>query len=472
MRCAEALYTRGNKHFRTLEPYGITIAGSTTVVIRDTADLAAMWKNTTALSYDPFVSRMLIAFGISKCNVEKVFQSDPGSLMPKERKDCTLLHTENPRRKCYMHLQSEWFKKQLLPGDNLVRLQNDYLIYLRDVMNFDKFKSHFITYQGSDMDSPAVTVLLGKLSRCILSHCALRAFFGEELFQIEPDFAQVYQKWEDDSWKVFYNYPYIFAKDLHDARLRAIEALAQYYEIPDHQRHPCWLFRVMDRELEFVGLPRTDRAGMVMMICWAINNNAHYICFWMIIHMLCTPDILNTVRSETDACCTPDGSCKIEKLLEHCPALDGVWNEALRLYNASTAVRKAVTDCFIGNKIIHSGDQIFGPVRNWQLEEGFFGECARNFRADRWTKNKNLTRSKGFTPFGGGHTYCPGRYFAQRETYMFIAILLRRFELQVTDPSGLPILHPQVPPVEVNLPAPAAMRPVHDIYITLKRRAV
>lgn len=188
--------------------------------------------------------------------------------------------------------------------------------------------------------------------------------------------------------------------------------------------------------------------------------------------MLCNRDLFTAVRSEIDACYDSNGAVSLDKLLSQCANLDGTWNEALRLYNASTAVRKATADCYIGNKIIHKDDQIFGPVRNWQLDGHFFGEDAGTFRANRWLKRKDLVRSKGFTPFGGGHTYCPGRYFAQRETYLFIAQLLRRFELQVTDANGSTIPSPQVPPVEINLPSPAAMRPVHDMHITMKTRNV
>lgn len=168
-----------------------------------------------------------------------------------------------------MHLQSEWFKKQLLPGDNLVQLQNDYLDNLRGVMALNKFKDHIISHQVQEKDSLAVTVSLGKLNRYILSHCALRAFFGEQLFEVEPRFAEIYQKWEDDSWKVFYNYPYFLAKDLHDVRLRAISSLAQYYKLPENSRQTCWIFNVMEKEIKSLGLNDTDSAGIIMMICWA-----------------------------------------------------------------------------------------------------------------------------------------------------------------------------------------------------------
>ena len=167
-----------------------------------------------------------------------------------------------------MHLQSEWFKRQLLPGDNLLQLQDDYARHLHRVLRFEILDGDFITRKPSE-SSFVITVSLGKFNRHILSHCAFRAFFGEALFEVEPRFAQIYQKWEDDSWKVFYNYPYIFAKDLHHARMTAIETLTRYYDLPSSKRQPCWLFSVMDRELKALGLPSSDRAGMVMMICWA-----------------------------------------------------------------------------------------------------------------------------------------------------------------------------------------------------------
>lgn len=134
------------------------------------------------------------------------------------------------------------------------------------------------------------------------------------------------------------------------------------------------------------------------------------------------------------------------------------------------AARKAVMDCHIGGKTIHAGDQIFGPFRNWQLDDRFFGPNATEFDTSRWIKNKNLTRSRGFTPFGGGQTACPGRHFAQRETYSFIALLLNRFELQVTDCNGIGIAEPTVPRVAAGFPTEGIMAPESDMHITLKPR--
>ena len=201
-----------------------------------------------------------------------------------------------------------------------------------------------------------------------------------------------------------------------------------------------------------------------------INNNPHHICFWMLTHMLCDPSLLKAVRTETDAYCALDGSCDMEKLLTRCPYLDATWNEALRLYNASTTIRQAVAECHIGNTVIHSGDQVFAPARSFHLDERFFGGNPREFEPRRFLNDNKLPRSKGFIPFGGGHTYCPGRHFAKRETYVFLALTLRRFELQVTDAEAAIISEPKVPPVEKRFPVTAIMGPARDVFVTFRRR--
>lgn len=163
-------------------------------------------------------------------------------------------------------------------------------------------------------------------------------------------------------------------------------------------------------------------------------------------------------------------SCDVDKLITDRPHLDAIWNETLRLYNGATAVRKAVGECRIGGKVIHSGDQVFGPARNFHPEPRLFGRKPFEFDAERFLDDKNLPRSRGFIPFGGGHTYCPGRYFAQREMYMLLALTLDRFELQVTDSEGTLVTRPQVPPVPRSMPASTAIGPANDLYVTLRQR--
>ena len=154
----------------------------------------------------------------------------------------------------------------------------------------------------------------------------------------------------------------------------------------------------------------------------SINNNAHKIAFWIFAHLLHDPPFLAALRAETDAACSGEGNINMNILLTACPHLDAIWYETLRLYNASSAVREAVAPCVVGGTNIRKGDTILGPFRQFHLNRGIFGSDAQTFNPRRFLENRALPRTKGYAPFGGGHTYCPGRLFAQREIYMLSLI--------------------------------------------------
>jgi hypothetical protein len=106
------------------------------VVIRDFQDVAALWKNTTALTYDPFVEAVMKSFGIAPASVEKAF-AKPETLIHGEVRSRSLLINENPSEKPYIHIPSDWFKVQLLSRDRLQRLQDIYQGYLEKFLKRD-----------------------------------------------------------------------------------------------------------------------------------------------------------------------------------------------------------------------------------------------------------------------------------------------------------------------------------------------
>jgi hypothetical protein len=98
----------------------------------------------------------------------------------------------------------------------------------------------------------------------------MNTFFGEKLLQIAPSFPQDYQKFEDDSWKVFNHFPHILARDLHGAKDRAIDALVTYLPLPEEQRPGlAWISMAMNTELRYLTLPPRDIAGITMLVTWA-----------------------------------------------------------------------------------------------------------------------------------------------------------------------------------------------------------
>lgn len=121
--------------------------------------------------------------------------------------------------------------------------------------------------------------------------------------------------------------------------------------------------------------------------------------------------------------------------------------------NAASAVRKDTAPCVIGGKTINTGDIVLGPFRQFHLNAGIFCEDAHAFNPRRFFQNRNLQRTKGYAPFGGGHTYCLSRLFAQREIYLFVAMTLYRFDMCLGSKEG----GPKVPAVDTNRPSAAAM---------------
>jgi cytochrome P450 len=174
---------------------------------------------------------------------------------------------------------------------------------------------------------------------------------------------------------------------------------------------------------------------------------------------------MRALGAETDKACSADDTIDLKTLLSECPHLDAVWYEVLRIYNAASVVREAVTDITIGGKKIRTGDTIMGPFRQFQTNPEIFGSDAHAFNPGRFLANQNLHRAKGYHPFGGGVTYCPGRFFARSEVYQFVAMTLYRFELEVGPDET-------VPAVDLKTPSPAAMKPTRDILVRLRPRVV
>jgi len=74
------------------------------------------------------------------------------------------------------------------------------------------------------------------------------------------------------------------------------------------------------------------------------------------------------------------------------------------------------------------------PCRQLHLEESIFGPQPKRFNPDRFLKNKGLSHSPNFKPFGGGSTLCSGRFIAKREVMAFVASVIHLYELRLRDP--------------------------------------
>ena len=140
---------------------------------------------------------------------------------------------------------------------------------------------------------------------------------------------------------------------------------------------------------------------------------------------------LHTIlRAEIDLACS-EGMEDLPYRLEHCPRLKAVLLEVLRLTGSTSTIRSIQDTTHVGDKVLRSGTDILIPYRQLHLNESVFGPHPSQFDPQRFLNNKDLSRSPSFKPFGGGSTHCPGRFIAQREILIFVALALHRFDLSL-----------------------------------------
>jgi cytochrome P450 len=193
----------------------------------------------------------------------------------------------------------------------------------------------------------------------------------------------------------------------------------------------------MENEMRALGISEDDIATMLVTIYWGINTNTRKAAFWLLTYILhYGPEhYIDIIRQETLPAFSPNKSIPdLDYLHDNCPHLDAMWNETIRLSAYSASVRFVTSDTIIGGKILRKGNRLMIPYRQLHFDESIFGVDypVEEFRHERFIqKGRNLTRSDNWRPFGGGTTQCPGRYVAKRFVLLFVAMLLRRFDVEL-----------------------------------------
>lgn len=158
-------------------------------------------------------------------------------------------------------------------------------------------------------------------------------------------------------------------------------------------------------------------------------------------------------------------------LLDSCVRLNCVFDEVLRVTNSSSSVRDVTSDTMIGDFVLRSGTKVLIPYRQLHFDEAIFGSNAQNFDSERFLRQKNLHKSPSYRPFGGGSTYCPGRFVARQEVVAFVAFVLKRFELEIPNAEADGVSN-TFPRLEEMKPCLGVMGPVQggDLIVRIHQR--
>ena len=159
-------------------------------------------------------------------------------------------------------------------------------------------------------------------------------------------------------------------------------------------------------------------------------------------------------------------------ILERCPLLMSVFNETLRLTYGSVSVRRVMAPTVIGEKTLRSGTSLVIPIRQLHYDDEAFGGDADAFDPQRFSNN-DLDHSPSFLPFGERFNAFPRPFLAKREVLVFVALVLKRFEIEVAGNSSEEKADPSPPEIDSVCQTLGIMQPVKgtEVYINLKEAA-
>lgn len=198
-------------------------------------------------------------FGGSEDAVHKMWQ-DPG----KDGHGRALL-SPNPVHKNLARLGEDFYRQQLHPGTNLETLQSQFMPNIHNSLIYEVIPEEVII---SSTKGEKTVSLLGWV-RGVLLDSATRSFFGDRLLDIDPNLFQSFFEFDDNSWKLTYHLPRVFAREMYVAKEQATGALFKYFQLPKEERPgAAWLVRTLESEMRNLGMQGADIASFVMMIYW------------------------------------------------------------------------------------------------------------------------------------------------------------------------------------------------------------
>ena len=184
--------------------------------------------------------------------------------------------------------------------------------------------------------------------------------------------------------------------------------------------------------------------------------------------MIADKGLRDAVRKETSAAWI-SGKLDIKVLTSACPILTNVFLECLRTKGGAMTGRKVRKPTKIGSKLLQSGATVLIPSQQLHSNEKVWGTASQEFDAERFGRDESLAKHPSYRPFGGGVSMCPGRQIAKEEVYSLVAIILRRFDVHVSEelPHQFPDLDHNQPALGITGPAPGMdiWLDVHDALV-------
>ena len=249
---------------RTREPFAIKVIGRTFYTITAPEHVAAVYKATTALSFDSFLNEALRGFGLDAASIDLAWHKpSPGDAC---YHDPNLL---NPKQKPFVHWIKDTYRQALLPGEKMNHMVVQFHRYIEGNMQWNRVSSLAI----QQFHSKGVVVLsLKDFSRRIMLEAITDSFFGSCLFQVEPNIVQYAAGFNDEAWMLVHRYPKILSGRVLHNRAKIMAALSKYRQIPKEVRTAggeAWAIETVMTTGELLGMKNESNDTFLMLIHWA-----------------------------------------------------------------------------------------------------------------------------------------------------------------------------------------------------------
>ncbi|MCJ1288255.1 hypothetical protein MMC26_007610 [Xylographa opegraphella] len=422
---SEGLLTYGRYYFKnTCEIFSIMIAGQKMYIITSPKDVATVYKHPDTLTFEGFIKDMYMSLGMSTEGRAKMFGAQAS-------KDVT---SKQPTDQKEAHLGMGVQREQLHPGGHLDDLITTYVKHIKRQMKWENIPE--VCKVESNTDQKVVSVR--KWCEYVLGHATVEAFFGNVLLELEPSLLDDFHQFDANSWMLLYQYPRPLAGPMFSALDKGAEAFTRYFQLPATKRQPCHYIKTVEAKQRKAEMSDRDIGIAAQGLFWSANANHSKICFWLLAHIIRDSALLKKIREEVALAISKD-SIDVQYLVDQCPLLDACLNETLRLCTGASSARNVDVATTIDSLTLSPPAKILIPYRQLHYDEGYFGPETRSFNPSRFLDNKELANSAFFRPFGGGITYCSGRFLARREVLALSAVILTCYEVELDDVAkGIP----------------------------------
>ncbi|CAD6905986.1 unnamed protein product [Tilletia controversa] len=164
-----------------------------------------------------------------------------------------------------------------------------------------------------------------------------------------------------------------------------------------------------------------------------------------ILHHLCShTDVLARLRSELDEAAKKDGWEDVPKIedVKDLPYLRAVINESLRYHSTSgIGLPRLIPEggVHVLGRYFPAGTVLSVPSYTIHRSQEWWGPDADEYRPERWieaAEDEQLLKrfEKASNVFSTGPRACVGRNLAEQELLLFVATVIRRYEMELKDP--------------------------------------